>query len=54
MEPPQSMLSANFNCDNRCASIKEGNTVNTHITAPGALLAIGLIFLKSNNGEIAQ
>ena len=43
------MLSSNFNNDNKCSSIKEGNTVNVHVTAPGALLALGLIFLKSNN-----
>ena len=54
MEPPQSMLSSNFNCDNKCASIKEGNTVNVHVTAPGALLALGLIFLKSGNEDIAK
>jgi anaphase-promoting complex subunit 1 len=52
MEPPQSILSSNFNQENKCSSIREGNTVNTHITAPAALLALSLIFLKSNNFEI--
>jgi anaphase-promoting complex subunit 1 len=47
------MLSSNFNVDNRCSSIREGNTVNVHVTATGALIAIGLIFLRSNNHEIA-
>ena len=54
MDPPKSMLSTNFNVDSRCSSIREGNTVNVHITAPGALLALALIFLKSNNKEVAQ
>jgi anaphase-promoting complex subunit 1 len=52
MNPPQSILSNNFNCDNKCSSIREGNTVNTHITAPGALLALGLIYLKSNDKKL--
>lgn len=54
MEPPQSMLSTNFNIENKSSSIKEGNTVNTHVTAPGALIALALIFLKSNEIKVAE
>ena len=47
---PQSMLSMNFNHDNtKCSAIKEGDMVNVHITSPGALIALALIHLKSNN-----
>lgn len=49
------MLSANFNNDNtKCSSIKEGDMVNVHITSPGALLALALIHLKSNNEVISN
>ena len=52
---PQSMLATNFNHENtKCSAIKEGNMVNTHITAPGALLALTLIHLKSENAQIVQ
>lgn len=54
MDPPQSMLSQNFNFENRCSSIREGSTVNVHVTASGALLAIGLIFLRSNNQQVSD
>ncbi|KAL4431853.1 hypothetical protein ABPG74_012665 [Tetrahymena malaccensis] len=54
MDPPQSMLSTNFNTENKSSSIKEGNTVNTHVTAPGALIAISLLFLKSNDIKVAE
>ncbi len=49
------MLSTNLNHDNtKCSAIKEGNQVNVHITAPGSLIALALIHLKSNNWTIAQ
>ena len=49
------MLSTNFNHDNtKCSSIKEGDMVNIHITSPGALIALALIHLKSNNEQIAS
>lgn len=48
------MLSTNFNTENKSSSIKEGNTVNTHVTAPGALIALALLFLKSNDSKIAD
>ncbi len=54
MEPPQSMMSTNFINDNKCSSIKEGPNVNLHITAPASLVAISLMYLKSNNAELAH
>ncbi len=56
---PQSMLSQNFNHENTskqtvCSSIKEGDMVNVHITSQGALVALALIHLKSNNQQIAS
>jgi anaphase-promoting complex subunit 1 len=54
MNPPSSMLSTNFNCDNKSSSIKEGNCVNTHVTAAGSLIALCLIFLKSNERNVAD
>jgi anaphase-promoting complex subunit 1 len=48
------MMSNNFVNDNKCSSIKEGPNVNLHITAPAALLAISLMYLKSNNYELAS
>jgi anaphase-promoting complex subunit 1 len=48
------MLSVNFNHDNaKCSAIKEGDMVNVHITSPGAVIALALIHLKSNNENIA-
>ena len=55
--PLQSVLSSNFNSNDqmqRCASVKESDSVNTHITAPPALLALALMFLKSNNKELSD
>ena len=43
MEAPQSMISTNFVTENRSSSIKEGDNVNLHITAPAAILAISLM-----------
>lgn len=48
------MISSSFNSENKCSSIKEGNTVNLHITAPSALLAISLMYLKSNNRDVSN
>ena len=48
------MMSTNFLNDTKSSSIKEGPNVNLHITAPAALLAISLMYLKSNNSELAQ
>ena len=49
IEPPQSMISTNYTNESKCSSIKEGPTVNLHVTAPSALLAISLMYLKSND-----
>jgi len=48
------MLTTNFNFENKCSSIREGKSVNTHITAPAGLLALSLIYLKSNNIEVCK
>jgi len=37
----------------QCSRIHEGVYVNTDVTAPGATLALGLMFLKSNNVGVA-
>jgi len=34
--------------------ILEGDEINTDITAPGAIVAISLIYMKSNNAEVAK
>lgn len=55
MDPPKSMLSSNYNYDfNKCSSVREGNFVNTHITCPSALIALSLIYLKSNKQDIVN
>ena len=55
IEPPKSILYSNYNHDfNKCSSVREGSFVNTHITCPSALLALALIYLKSNKTEIAE
>lgn len=33
--------------------LQEGKHVNVHVTAPGGILALGLIYLKTNNKHIA-
>jgi hypothetical protein len=38
----------------KSSAIKENEMVNTTITAPGALVALALIYLKSNNLQIAN
>ncbi|XP_062502320.1 anaphase-promoting complex subunit 1-like isoform X2 [Corticium candelabrum] len=40
--------------DTSSQRILETGRVNTHVTAPGAILALGLIYMKSNNDCIAQ
>ena len=34
--------------------IREGNTVNVDVTGPGAILALGLMFHRTNNQAVAQ
>lgn len=42
------------NDSERCSTIFESNLINTSVTAPGATLALGLIYMKSNNVSIAS
>lgn len=32
---------------------QEGEKINTHITAAGAIVALGLVYLKTNNRQVA-
>jgi Anaphase-promoting complex sub unit 1 C-terminal domain/APC1 beta sandwich domain/Anaphase-promoting complex subunit 1 middle domain len=36
-----------------CSRIREGEMVNVEVTAPGATMALGLMFLKTNNHAVA-
>ena len=36
------------------SAIKEGNNVNLYVTLPGAVMALTLLHLKSNNAKIAK
>jgi hypothetical protein len=38
----------------RASRILEGDDINTDLTGPGALIALSLIYIKSNNAEIAR
>lgn len=38
---------------NRCSCIKEGELGNVAVTAPGATLALGLMFMRTNNIAVA-
>ena len=40
--------------DAKCSTIKEGESVNVNVTAPGAILALALMFLKSNDRGVAE
>jgi anaphase-promoting complex subunit 1 len=54
MKPPKSMIS-NFRNENKLSSsVEEGDKVNTHITAAPALIALALIYLKTNNKTIVD
>ncbi len=53
MEPPQSMLSRSYVGETKCSAIREGQKVNTHVTAPAALIALALMHLRSNDSELA-
>lgn len=44
----------NFADMNRCSRLYEGDRVNVNVTASGATLALGLMFLKSNNKVVAS
>ncbi len=55
MEAPLSMLSANMNAESsKCSSVLEGENVNIHITAPGALMAIAIIHMQTDNELVAR
>ena len=55
MDPPLSMLSANMNAEiSKCSSVLEGENVNIHITAPGAIMALTIIHMQTNNETIAR
>lgn len=52
---PRSMLSQiQLNENAKSSAVKETDQINTHVTAPGALAALALIYLKSNNMSIAK
>lgn len=38
----------------RCSCIYEGESINTDVTAPGATLALGLMYMRSGNKTIAS
>jgi anaphase-promoting complex subunit 1 len=38
----------------KCSCIQEGDSINTDVTAPGATLALGLIYMMSGNKTIAS
>ncbi|KAL1925795.1 uncharacterized protein VTP21DRAFT_678 [Calcarisporiella thermophila] len=48
MNPPPAGGSSSFN---QC--VREGESINVDITAPGATIALGLMYLKTNNATIA-
>eukprot|EP00826_Nyctotherus_ovalis_P059223 TRINITY_DN8216_c0_g2_i1.p1 TRINITY_DN8216_c0_g2~~TRINITY_DN8216_c0_g2_i1.p1 ORF type:complete len:337 (-),score=71.87 TRINITY_DN8216_c0_g2_i1:1591-2601(-) len=55
MDPPLSMLSANMNAESsKCRSVLEGENVNIHITAPGAIMALSIIHMQTDNKTIAR
>lgn len=39
---------------NKCSRLKEGDMINVQVTSAGAILALGLMFLKSNNASVAS
>jgi len=41
------------NDSERCSRIHEGDMINTDVTAPGAMLALGMIYLQSGNKSVA-
>ncbi len=55
MDPPLSMLSANMNAESsKCSSVLEGENVNIHITAPGAIMALAIIHMQTDNETVAR
>ena len=50
---PSEAVNAQSSDPTLCCRIKEGDNVNLDVTAPGATLALGLMFLKTNNATVA-
>jgi anaphase-promoting complex subunit 1 len=46
--------STNGGDNEKCSIIFEGNSINTDVTAPGAVLALGLMYMKTSNQNIAS
>eukprot|EP00980_Cylindrotheca_fusiformis_P031132 scaffold25862_cov152-Cylindrotheca_fusiformis.AAC.3 len=42
------------NANEKCSCIFEGDSINTDVTAPGATLALGMIYMMSGNRTIAS
>lgn len=45
---------ANYASQAQCSRIKEGEVVNVDITAPAATLALGLMYLRTNNVAVGE
>ena len=55
MPPPSSSLSYNVHqSEGQISSIKEGNMVNIHVTAPAGIMALLLLNLQTNNQQICE
>ena len=44
----------NYATQAQCSRIKEGDVVNVDITAPAAILALGLMYLRTNNAAVGE
>jgi anaphase-promoting complex subunit 1 len=47
-------LPSTSSANEKCACIHEGDSINTDVTAPGATIALGLIYMMSGNKTIAS
>ena len=54
MEPPPVSMLHEEGARQTSSAVWEGDLVNTHITVPGALFALALIYLKSGNLDVAR
>jgi anaphase-promoting complex subunit 1 len=48
------LSASNYASQAQCSRIKEGEVVNVDITAPAATLALGLMYLRTNNTAIGE
>ena len=48
---PNSMVGSD---NEKCSTIYESNLINTSVTSPGATLALGLMYMKTNNKAVAE